>query len=80
MSHVNLDATLKEGGGISVKPNFKALTINVETTIVYIHEHPHNMPYNWNRPNVKAKCSMYLFARFIFLGFFREQGCINSGN
>ena len=56
MSHVNLDATLKEGGGISVNPNFKALTINVETTIVYIHEYPHNMAYDWNRPNVKAQC------------------------
>ena len=56
MSHVNLDSTLKEGGGISVKSNFKALTINVETTIVYIHEHPHNMAYDWNRPNVKAQC------------------------
>ena len=43
-----------------VKPNLKALTINVETTVVYTGI-PYSTVYGWNRPTVKARCWLFTY-------------------
>ena len=46
-----------EIGRTNSKPQFKAPTINVETTFVYTHEYH----YGWNKKTNKIQCSLFIY-------------------